>query len=195
MRYFITFLIIFIILSCSNSTQVENSGHSANQTNQVSTSSDSVSWQDNFLKLYSAISNGDRKAIKMFIDFPIMNEGNEIWLLADSRLVMEMDHDQIKPFTEADFDKYFSAIFSLDLRKTLEKTDTAKFFKFLEDTSPEIEVVENSKSRLTVTFDKSMNKLTLLLLNTGRDFEFAVQYEFEYTAEKMFRFRHVRVAG
>jgi hypothetical protein len=88
---------------------------------------DTTKWTDQFLALQKAIISEDLNAMKLFIDFPILNKGNEIWFLADSKLVMDIDPKVIKPFTESDFDKYFSNIFALDLRKTLEKLNACTF--------------------------------------------------------------------
>ena len=197
MRLFIISLTIFVSLSCGNTTKhiTDNSSVTLNQSDSNTLTADSNSWQDSFLKLVGAISTGDKKTVKSFFHFTVKDEGNEIWILADSRLVMEIDPNTIKPFTEADFDKYFSSLFTLDLRKTLEKIDRDIFFNTLESTSPEITVVEDSKSKVTTTFDKKNNDLILLLLNTGKDFEYAVQYQFHYTSDKGFKFKQVRVAG
>jgi len=190
----------FISLSCTNSTQTKTSGdlmsHQSTDNPTTGHSSDSSKWTDNFLELKNAITTGDRKALKSFIDFPIKNKGNEIWYLADSKLVMEIDPKEIKPFTEADYDKYFSSIFALDLRKTFEKLNVEEFFKTNKSTSPEIEVVKDSKSKLEAFYDKDSHKVTLTLLTTGQEFsEFAVIYEFDITQDQKIKFRQVHVAG
>lgn len=191
----------FFYLACTNSTQDKFSTDATLQkdtsnSSNTEQSSDSSKWTDNFLELKKAITTGDRKAVKTFVDFPIKNKGNEIWYLADSRLVMEIDPKEIKPFTEADFDKYFSSIFALDLRKTFEKLDVEEFFKTTKSTSPEIEVVKDSKSKLEANYDKTTNKVTLTLLTTGKELpEFAVIYEFDITPDQKIKFRQVHVAG
>jgi hypothetical protein len=190
----------FISLSCTNSTQNKPSGITSQEGTSNSTtpeqSSDSSKWTDSFLELKEAITTGDRKAVKSFIDFPIKNKENEIWYLADSKLVMEISSKEIKPFTEADFDKYFSSIFALDLRKTLAKLNVEEFFKTNKSTSPEIEVVKDSKSKLEASYDKTTQKVTLTLLTTGQEFaEFAVAYEFDITPDQKIKFRQVHVAG
>jgi hypothetical protein len=109
---------------------------------------------------------------------------------------MEIDPKEIKPFTEADYDKYFSSIFALDLRKTFEKLNVEEFFKTNKSTSPEIEVVKGSKSKLEASYDKDSHKVTLNLLTTGQEFsEFAVIYEFDITQDQKIKFRQVHVAG
>ena len=191
----------FISLSCTNPTQNKPSAGIVSQqdTSNSTTpgqSSDSSKWKDNFLDLKKAITTGDRNAIKYFIDFPIKNKGNEIWYLADSKLVMEISPKEIKPFTEADFDKHFSSIFTLDLRKTLEKLNVEEFFKTNKSTSPEIEVVKGSKSKLEAAFDNSKHKITLALatnLTEHANSKFTIYYQFDVLNDQNMKFREVRV--
>ena len=157
---------------------------------------DSNKWTDSFLELRKAIAAGDRDAVKTFIDFPIRNKGNEIWYVADSRLVMEIDPKVIKPFTEADFDKYFSPVFGIDLRKTLGILNTEEFFRTNKSTTPEIEVVKDSKSKLTATCNKSAQKVTLTLITTGKGgIWFSIAYLFDITTDQRIRFRSVHAEG
>lgn len=190
----------FITWSCTNSTEQQPAGDLTPPENisskAIGQSSDSSKWTDNFLELKRAIIRGDRKALKSFIDFPIKNKGNEIWYLADSKLVMEIDPKEIKPFTESDYEKYFSSIFSLDLRKTFEKLNVEEFFSNNTASSPEIEVVEDTKSKLEASYDKAAQKLTLTVVSRGQEsFEFAVIYEFDITTDQKIKFRQVYVAG
>ena len=191
----------FMFLSCTNSTQHKTSSEATLQkdvsnVSAIEQGADSSKWTDNFLEFKRAVTTGDRNAVKTFIDFPIKNNGNEIWYLADSKLVMEIDPKEIKPFTESDFDKYFSSIFALDLRKTLEKLNVEELFKTTKSTSPEMEVVENSKSKLEANYDKTTNKVTLTLLTTLKELtQFAITYEFDITTDQKIKFRQVHVAG
>jgi hypothetical protein len=191
----------FVSLSCTNSTQNKPSAditsqQSIDNSTTVGQSSDSSKWTDNFLELKKVITTGDKNAVKSFIDFPIKNKGNEIWYLADSKLVMEIDPKEIKPFTETDFDKYFSSIFALDLRKTLEKLNVEEFFKTSKSTSLEIEVVKGSKSKLEASFDNSKHKITLALVTTlteQANSKFTTYYQFDVLDDQNIKFREVRV--
>src|SRR5690606_20408610 len=150
-------------------------------------------WQVSFKELRLAIMNGDKIAIKNFINFPIKNPGNEIWFVADSKLVMDINPEEIKPFTEKDYDRYFNSIFTVDLRRTIKELDLEEFFINLKASSPEIEVVENSKSRLEASLDKSKNILTLSMISTSNEFgKFTIDYIFEITDDQKIKFRHVR---
>lgn len=191
----------FISLSCTNSTQNKPSTDLTSQqrtdnSTAVGQSSDSSKWSDNFLELKKAISTGDKNAVKSFIDFPIKNKGNEIWYLADSKLVMEISPKEIKPFTEADFDKYFNSIFSLDLRKTFEKLNVEEFFKTNKSTSPEIELVKGSKSKLEASFDNSKHKITLALVTSlaeQANSKFTIYYKFDVMNNQNIKFGEVHV--
>ena len=154
--------------------------------------SDTSKWTDHFLLLKKAIITGDKEGVKGFIKFPITSKGNEIWYLANSRLVMDIDPKKIKPFTEEDFDKYFYAIFTIDFSQTLEKLDTEKFFSTGKGSSPEIEVVKDTKSKLTAIYEKGNLKLDLL--TTGKDqLRFTIAYEFDITPGQQILFRQVRM--
>ena len=158
--------------------------------------SDSSGWTAEFLELKKAITTGNRKAVKSFIDFPIKNKENEIWYLADSKLVMEISPKEIKPFTEADFEKYFSSIFALDLRKTLEKLNVEEFFSTNSSTSPEIEVVEDSKSKLEASYDNVKNRISLALITTltgQTNTRFTIYYQFDVTNTGQIKFREVHM--
>lgn len=152
-------------------------------------------WQGNFLDLREAIMNGDKKALKNFVDFPIKNPGNEIWYVADSKFVMELSPDEIKPFTEKDYDRYFSSIFTIDLRRTIKELDPNELFINLKSSSPEIAVVGNSRSKLEASLDKSKNELTLSMITASSEFgKFSIDYIFGITHDQKIEFKLVRAS-
>lgn len=184
---FIFYILIF--LSCNNSKENKADKETTTQLNN-----NNQNWKDSFLELQKAIATGDSEALKSFFEFPIQNKGNEIWYYADSRLVTEIKPKDIKPFTEADFDLYFNSIFSIDLRRTISKLDIESFFKNNKGSSPEIEVVENTKSKLEARFDNKKNKLTLSLITTVRpDLALTTHFEFEITASQNIKFLQLHV--
>lgn len=188
-----------IALSCASPKQERTSENLASQDATINTDieqlSDNSTWTVHFRTLQKAIASGDRIAVKSFIDFPIKDEGNDIWYIADSKLVMEIDPKKIKPFTEADYEEYFGAIFSLDFRKTFEKLNLEEFFQNNSATSPEIEFLKGTKSQLQASYDKAAQKLTLTVLSSGESFEFAVIYEFAIDVDQKIKLRQVHVAG
>jgi len=191
----------FIILSCTNSTRTNPSVDilSQHDTGSIITggqTSDSSRWTGNFFKLQKALTTGDRDAVKSFINFPIKSDGNEIWYLADSKLVMEIDPKEVKPFTETDFDKYFNSIFTLDLRETLKKLDNEEFFKTNKSTTPEIEVIKGSKSKLEASLDNSKNKITLALVTNLTEqggLKFTIYFQFDILDKQNIEFAGVHV--
>jgi hypothetical protein len=195
--YFILFGVI--ALSCTNPQEKKRSGQLASPESAINSAieqlPDSSNWTAHFQALQKAIATGDRIALKAFIDFPIKDEGNDIWYIADSKLVMEINPKEIKPFTEVDYEEYFGAIFSLDFRKTFEKLNLEEFFRNNSATSPEIEFVKGTKSQLQASYDKAAQKLTLTVLSKGESFEFAVIYEFDISADQKIKLRQVHVAG
>ena len=199
MKLLYTIISAFICFSCNNTTENSSekvrSNKSPDSSAIVKAKTDSSTWEDEFTKFSKAVINGDKGAVKSFINFPIKNEGNEIWFLADSKLVMEMNPENIKPFTETDFDKYYNSIFSKDFKQTLEKLNAEQLFKTHNSTSPEIEVVKDVKSTMNASYDKTTNKLTLVVNNDGGDFETSVLYQFDITPDQQLKFRQVRVAG
>src|SRR5262245_9353827 len=182
-----------VSLSYANSTQSKPLEKTTSVRISDSCYSDSSKWKDSFLELSKAIRAGNKDAVKSFIDFPIKNNGNEIWYLADPRLVREIRPDKIKPFTETDFDKYFSSIFTLDLRETLEKLDTGQFFKTHKGSRPEIVVVKDTKSKLEASFDGAKHKITLTMVTDLGNSKFRVYYRLDVLNDEKIRFRQVHL--
>ncbi len=198
--YFVCSIVISI--SCSNSTQNKAKQESKihqdeNSTSTESQNPDSSTWEKNFQEFVNAILEDDREKVKSFFDFPIRSKGNEIWWIADTRFVMEMDQKNIVPFTEDDFDKYYSSIFLIDFRKTLEKLSLGEFFLKEKASSPKMEIVKDSKSILHATFEKTKQKLTLNLSTTinvkgQSNTEFSIYYEFDILKDQKLRFKDVK---
>ena len=178
-------LIINIVISTSCMTGTQSDGNP-----------DTAKWNANFLEFVTAMTRNDQEKVKSFVDFPIKNEGNEIWYLADSRFVMKIDPHKIVPFTETDFDKYYSSIFSLDFRNTLQKLNIKDLFLKGNASSPDIEVVKGSTSKLTATYDKTKQKLTLKLTTLIRGphpTRFDINYQFDVLRDQEIKFRSVHV--
>jgi len=83
MRFFFLISGVVISTSCTNSTENQttknNKEHSKErQSMPVGQNPDSSKWINSFRDFTTAILNNNRKNVKLFIDFPIRNEGNEI---------------------------------------------------------------------------------------------------------------------
>ena len=194
---------IVISISCSNSTQNQAKQESKPNQDENGTlierqNPDSNAWEKSFREFSNAILENDRERVKSFFDFPIRSKGNEIWFLADSKFVMEMNSTDIVPFTEADFDEYYHSIFSTDFIKTLQKLSLEEFFLNEKASSPEIEVVKDSKSKLFASYNNTLKKLTLTLsaiikTKGEHDTGFSVFYEFDLLKDQKIKFKQVKV--
>ena len=125
---------------------------------------DTTYWVDNFRQFRDALYKNDKTKAKEFLDLPFQNEGNEIWYLAysDNEKATEKLNENVKPFTEKDFDKYFNKIFTKQLVKCFLKIKTDDLYKTGKSESPEI------KDSLTTyilyaTFDKTDKTIELNL--------------------------------
>ncbi|HEV8286494.1 MAG TPA: hypothetical protein VGQ09_19430 [Chitinophagaceae bacterium] len=206
-------LLTLIIISCNassdnNSKEVTVHKDSLKET-QAPQQTDNTSWIDSFRVFRNAVYQNDRAKVKQFIDFPIMNENNEIWYLAHegSDSSLNLLSDKIKPFTEADFDKYYSKIFPKTFIKSILKIKTEELNKDGEFTTIELEE-GNTTYKIYAAFDKKQNTLILnLASNTpvkvkdrdGKEIEdpgeYSVAYYFDILNNGQIKFRQVRLAG
>ena len=122
--FFIAYLTSFAQIQSNNA---DPNGSSTIQFKQKDTSY----WVDNFRQFRDAIYQKDKAKAKSFVDFPIMNENNEIWYLAydQNEKLIEKLPEKIKPFTEQDFDKYFDKIFSKRFINCILKIKTDELYK------------------------------------------------------------------
>jgi hypothetical protein len=125
---------------------------------------DTTYWVDNFRQFRDALSKNDKTKAKEFLDLPFQNEGNEIWYLAysDNEKATDKLNENVKPFTEKDFDKYFNKIFTKQLVKCLLKIKTDDLYKNGKSESPEIKD-SSATYKLYVTFDKTDKTIELNL--------------------------------
>jgi hypothetical protein len=92
---------------------------------------DTTYWVNNFREFRTALFERDKTKAKAFFEFPLKNEGNEIWYLAYSNNEKAIDklNTTAKPFTEKDFDKYFYTIFPDRLIKYLLKITMDELYR------------------------------------------------------------------
>ena len=132
----IHFQILFTIASTwclATNAQTEHINHKlTNATAHIQfEQKDTASWVDNFRQFRSAVFLKDKMKAKAFFDFPIKDSSNEIWYLVYGGNEKAINHlgSKIKPFTEADFEKYFDKIFSKEFIKALLKVKTEELYK------------------------------------------------------------------
>src|SRR5436190_17634094 len=129
-----TFLLLAFFASPNKEIRNHNktcSGFSDMTEIQVIQESDTLNWVTSFKEFRNAVYQNDRNKVKQFINFPIMNENNEIWYLvygSDEKLISKIPNP-IKPFTEKDFDKYYEKIFESKFINTILKIKTDELYK------------------------------------------------------------------
>lgn len=164
--------------------------------------SDSVNWISSFREFRDAVYHHDKIKTKQFIDFPIMNYGNEIWYLVYIRDEKKTDQIQnkIKPFTEKDFDQYFDRLFPLRFIKGILKIKSEEFYKKGQTETVSLSEGTNTIYRIIATFDKANNTFNLNLSSKtyykdDDDGESSIDYQFKVLKNGQIKFLQIRLAG
>ena len=193
-------LLAFSIISCNENNNIKTVSLNASTEMQTKQETDSVKWIDSFREFRNAVYQKDKEKVKRFIDFPIMNENNEIWYLAygeDDKRLSKMSN-KIKPFTEKDLDLYFDKLFSNRFINTILKIKSEELFTKGEYETKGFED-NNTNYRMYATFDKTERTLNLNLSSKIEDVEdggeFSINYEFDVLKNGQIKFRQVRLAG
>jgi len=161
----------------------------------------SPGWEDSFNAFRAAIARGDRAVSKQFVDFPILNEGNEIWDLAyhqDYQRISKLPANP-QPFTAADFDQYFNDIFTKRFVRSVLSLNVEELFE--KGTSKTADFKDGSITyKMLATYDADAQTLTLNLASQTKDRSedngmFNVIYQFDIVQGTQIRFRQVRLAG
>jgi hypothetical protein len=159
-------------------------------------------WITDFELFKKVTLQNNKSKVKTFIAFPIKNEGNEIWYVANDQI--EISTDSIVPFTEKDFDLYSEKIFSNSFSKCLQLVDSKTLFKT--GTHSTSLIKENDVSYTMIsTFDKVTNKIELNLAlkydvdNEYGDFEeigeSSIIYYFTINSNQKIKLYQIRLAG
>lgn len=178
----------------------------------VTTDSQGVKSAPNVLNLYSefrtAIYQGDRRKVKTFFEFPIYNPNNEIWYLAYSGDEKRLNRltENIKPFSENEFDTHYDRIFPKPFIKCIMKINAEILFDKGEyETEPLLD--KNNTYKVIANYDRKSNTLILnfvstlpIVINDGENdivenSEFSIIYYFEIVMNKAMKFKQVRIAG
>lgn len=203
MRVLLFTLVLLAFISC-------NDGTKQNMTETAVATTDSAAvkdeWIADFKKFRDAIYHNDRKTIKSFFDFPIMNENNEIWELAylGEEIIPETQYErQIKPFNEAEFNERLSSIFPKHFIKSLMKVKTDSLLINGHYETIEFNEHDSFYYKMYVEID-SGKRLNLHLWSNqpikieDGEFdtaEFSILYEFGIINRKHLKFNRVRLAG
>ncbi|HVZ95915.1 MAG TPA: hypothetical protein VG847_03510 [Chitinophagaceae bacterium] len=191
---------IFLLIACLCTFYISHAGKKNPQKVSLQKSIHD-SWINSFLQFQDAVNKSDKAKVKQFIDFPIMNENNEIW-----NLVYDNDNKRIsklpsgpQPFTEADFDTYFNKIFTGRFINTILKINARELYDKGEYKTQEFKD-GTITYKMFATFDKESQTLTLNLASQTQDRSedngmFSIIYQFDIINGNQVKFRQVRIAG
>jgi hypothetical protein len=159
---------------------------------QPQTSKDLV-WIESLSDFRKALLNVNIKAVKQFFEFPILNPGNDIWMVADMKSAARMTPNKIVPFKESDFDNHFNDILSIDFRKTFEKIDIEKLSKEKKAESPELKIISPATSKMKAVYSGSNKTITLSLITASPEFgQYTIDYHFKIIPAGAIKFTHVK---
>ena len=164
LRQIFLFLAIVFCLATFAQSSKTNFKFDSTKSSIAFKQKDTTYWVDNFKQFRDALYKKDKSKAKEFIDFPFKNEGNDIWYLAysDNEKTTDNLSQNVTPFTEKDFDKYFEKIFTKQLIKCFLKIKTDELYKSGKSESPEIKD-SSTTYKLYVTFDKASKTVELNL--------------------------------
>ncbi len=210
MKIYVVALFGILAFSCqqnANQPSVgEDSTTKAEQSNDVADSS----WVTSFNALRNAIYQGDKAAVKKFIDFPVMSENNEIWSIVafDDPKIKSGDEAKIVPFVEGDFDRHFNAFFPKEFITSLLKIKVKELYSSGTFETKEIKDTANehySSQRLFADVDSKAMTLTLNLNSEstvknedGEDESFgesSLVYVFDILKNGQLKFKAIHFAG
>lgn len=203
MRVLLFALVLVTVISCQDESKQEIAKTTV-KTNDSAAANDE--WIADFKKFRDAIYQNDKATIKSFIDFPLMNENNEIWDLAylDEEIMPEAQaENQIKPFTEIEFDKRCPNIFPRHFTKSLLKVKTDSLLRNGQHETMALNEQDTLIYKMYTNVDSG--KILRLHLWTNKPIklengefdasEFSIIYEFDIINSKHLKFRSVRMAG
>ena len=171
----------------------------------VAATADTTTWIGSLGKLRDAAYKKDKQKVKTFFSFPIMNEANEIWFLvySNEKQIAALPQ-KIKPFTEKDFDKYYSKIITPEFITALLKINTGQLYKKGNAQTAELKLDKSTTYKMYAAFDKTAKLLSLnIAYNTiSKDEkgevldggEHNIIYQFKVAGGKIV-FKQIRIAG
>ena len=160
---------------------------------QTSSVTKDSKWKESLSKFRTAVLQGDKATVKSFFEFPILNPGNDIWLVADMQYATKINSKDIVPFKESDFDKHYSSILSVDFRKTFEKIDIEKLSKDSLTESAELKIVSPATSKMQAKYSGVGKSIMLSLITKSPEFgQFTIEYHFKILPSDDIRFTHIK---
>lgn len=154
-----------LLIACNDHTtqsaqveQVATNEISRVDTATATATSDTVKWIDHFREFRDALYQQKKEKVKMFIGWPLISDG--IWFLVGDESKTNVQTDEPIPFTEKDFDKFYSRLFFKEFINCLLKVKTEELFKNGEYQTPEIKV-DATIYILYCTVNEAENTLSL----------------------------------
>ena len=137
-RHLQAFVVSCLLISCGNhATQPVIKENAQKETAQPAPgNSDTAKWIDSFREFRDAVYQRKKEKVKLFIGFPIAS--HEIWYLVGDDSKINVQTDESIPFTEKDFDKYYSKLFFKEFVNCLLKVKTEVLYKSGEYQTPAI---------------------------------------------------------
>ena len=166
---------------------------------------DTNRWIDHFREFRTAVYQQDKNKVKSFIDFPIMNDNNEIWDMVYQGKGGPLLSDKIKPFTEKDFDLHYNKLFTKRFIAALLKIKTDELYTKGETETVTLHDGAATTYKIIASFDKQAHLLQLnlasdtIIKNASGEVEDGGEYNeiyyFIITAAGKIKFKQIRLAG
>jgi hypothetical protein len=165
-----------------------------------------VTWINQFRSFRTAVYQNDRASVKQFMSFPIIQEEHEIWYLVLGNAFKGAPEDgNVKPFTEKDFDRYYTKLFSRNFINGILKIKTDDLYRKGEIETAPMKAGPGLSMIVYASFDKKKHILSINLAyngdtgtNNGEDadaIEYNEIYQFHVLQDGRLQFHQVRLAG
>lgn len=161
-----------------------------------------------FTNFRNAVYQGNIRATKSFMQFPVMNTNNDIWYMVlneQEQQFRKINSQKIIPFTEADLTLYYRKIFPKAFVISLLKINTDTLFKKGSASSRANAEDSITNYSMDVFYDKEVGRLSLNLFyrrqmkdgygNDVRGDENNVIYNFNIKRDGRLLFNHIRIAA
>lgn len=198
--------LIFATIFCSTIFGQTNIKIDTSQVPIIYKQKDTSYWVENFRQFRDAIYQRNKIKAKIFCDFPILNENNELWKLVYLGKNNINIPNNVKPFTEIDFDSFFDKIFTKRFINCILKIKTDELYKNGKFTTIYFnDSLTSTTYYIDAVYDKSENKIELNLLS-NTDYkdengekldggEFSIVYFLSIEKNGHIKFKKVRLAG